>query len=368
MPENPKNTPDGGKLLVALSGGVDSAVAAFLLKREGYAVAGAYMRTWMNEEDADIFGDCAWEEDIRQARAVAAHLGIDFEVVNLIDEYRKKVVAYMVEGYRAGTTPNPDIMCNREMKFGVFRDYAQREGFGAVATGHYCRRVVDAGGTAAVHEGCDKNKDQSYFLAMVTGGQVRDARFPVGELEKPRVRELARKAGLPNAERKDSQGICFLGKVDIRAFLRQYIPDSPGEIVNAAGTVVGEHRGLHHYTIGQRKGIGVPSNADFEKYVVVGKELETNRLRVAFERPEAPSLYTREARIRGLSFINEPVNEPCLLLARPRYRDPAQAIHFEPDGEGRATVTFEDPQRALAGGQVIALYRGERLLGGGFFE
>lgn len=353
------------KVLVALSGGVDSAVAALLLKEAGYEVSAVFMRTWMNEEN--VFADCPWERDRKDARAVAEALGIDFEVLNLIDAYREKVVEYLVSGYQSGTTPNPDTMCNREIKFGVLLDYALAHGFDALATGHYCRKVQDAEGHFNLLEGKDKNKDQSYFLALIQQHQLARALFPVGELSKPEVRALAEKHNLPNASKKDSQGICFLGKVPINDFLKSYIEDKPGPIINTAGKVVGTHKGLHRYTLGQRRGIGVPSNTDFEKYVVVSKDLKNNALIVAFEHPDAPGLYTQRIRIAGLTFINKPVTETRALQAKPRYRDPAQAIIFEPIDATSAWIQFEEPQRALASGQVIALYDGEMLLGGGFY-
>ncbi|MGF1450074.1 MAG: tRNA 2-thiouridine(34) synthase MnmA [Opitutales bacterium] len=367
--QRPTMTDHPKKLLVALSGGVDSAVAALRLKDAGHDVAGAYMRTWMNEEGSDLFADCPWEQDIADAEAVARHLGIDFEVVNLIRDYRDRVVDYLVAGYRRGTTPNPDIMCNREMKFGVFLNYALGAGFDGVATGHYCRLEHEPDGTARLLEGRDKNKDQSYFLALVRQEQLRRAHFPVGDIAKPEVRKIARRRGLPNAEKKDSQGICFLGKVDINAFLRQYIPDRPGEIVRADGIALGEHRGLHHFTLGQRKGIGLPSNTDHEHFVVVGKDFVNNRLVVAFDSPEAPGLWQQDFSLVDVQFNAPgiPYADDTDLLAKPRYRDPSQRIDFSMTGQTSARVHFETPQRALARGQVCALYDGDRLLGGGFY-
>ncbi len=224
-------------ILVAMSGGVDSAVAALLLSKQGHRVTGAYIRTWISEEE--VFSDCPWQREIKDARAVAESIGIDFLVLNFIREYHEKVVHYMVEGYRNGTTPNPDAICNREMKFGVFLDYALSHGYDGVATGHYCRIAHDAGGGLELLEGFDKNKDQSYFLALVRREQLKRVLFPTGDLTKPEVRELARQARLPNAEKKDSQGICFLGKVRIADFLSGYIEDQPGEIVTARGRVLG---------------------------------------------------------------------------------------------------------------------------------
>ncbi|MEO0794984.1 MAG: tRNA 2-thiouridine(34) synthase MnmA [Verrucomicrobiota bacterium] len=359
--QNPK------KVLVALSGGVDSAVAALLLKDAGYEISAAYMRTWMNEERSDILSDCPWEEDIKQAKQVCAHLGIDFEVVNLIDDYRERVVQYLVEGYRSGITPNPDIMCNREMKFGVFRDFAKKNGFDSVATGHYCRRQDNTDGTSDILKGVDPNKDQSYFLAMVQQEQLQDALFPIGELQKPRVREIASERELPNASRKDSQGICFLGKVDINQFLRCYIPDRPGEIAHAqTGQVLGEHRGLHHFTLGQRHGLGVPSNTDNEHFVVVGKDFDANRLMIAFDHQDSPGLWGDRFSLERLSWVNKPLLEETKLSARVRYRDSAVPVTIKPDGD-TADIEFDSAQRALAKGQVCALYNGQKLLGGGYY-
>lgn len=355
------------KILVALSGGVDSTVAALLLKNAGYEVSCAYIRTWMTEEGSDLFADCPWKKEIEHARAAAEHIGINFEVVNLIKDYRERVVKYLVDGYRNGTTPNPDIMCNREMKFGVFLDYALKEGFDGIATGHYCQRLENADGTFDILEGTDKNKDQSYFLALVKQEQLSHALFPIGHLEKPKVREIAKEYGLPNADKKDSQGICFLGKVSINKFLDQYIENSQGPIVNASGKVLGEHKGLHHFTIGQRKGIGIPSNTDHKNYVVIAKNYDSNELVVAFDGAEAPELYAKHVKIRNLSFINKSVKGNLSLLAKPRYRDPSQEIKFSLGLDGCADIEFEKPQRALAKGQLLALYEGEKLLGGGFY-
>ncbi|MFU8848102.1 MAG: tRNA 2-thiouridine(34) synthase MnmA [Opitutales bacterium] len=354
------------KILVALSGGVDSAVAALLLKERGYDVSGAYIRTWMNEEMP--LADCPAQQDIEDSRAVAEHLGIDYEIVNLVNEYREHVVHYLVEGYKEGITPNPDIMCNREMKFGIFQDYALKNGFDAIATGHYVRSIRNADGSYDLLEGLDKNKDQTYFLALLRQAQIAKALFPVGELEKPEVRAIAEKYRLPNAGKKDSQGICFLGDMNISRFLEYYIEDKPGDIVNSEGKVLGQHRGLHRYTTGQRRGIGVPSNTDNEAYVVTRLDMERNELVVAFDRPDSPGLYTSAVELYGLSFTNHPLTEPCQLLAKPRYRDPSQAITYTPTGTGSAKVSFAEPQRALASGQVLALYDGEKLIGGGFYR
>jgi tRNA-specific 2-thiouridylase len=349
-----------------MSGGVDSSVAALLLKRQGHDVTGAYMKNWINEDG--IVGDCPWMEDIDDARRVADQIGIPFQVVNLMQDYRAKVVQYLLDGYERGLTPNPDIMCNREIKFGVFREWAADQGFPAVATGHYARRRVADAGMVELIEGADRNKDQTYFLALLSQGQLRDARFPVGELEKPELRRIAREAGLATADKKDSQGICFIGEVRMSDFLRAYVPDKPGSIFTASGErELGRHRGLHYYTLGQRKGIGVPSNADNERYVVVGKRAADNALLVAFDHPQAPGLFQTDVRVHSICWNGEPVGEARPLEGRVRYRDPRVPLWFSPEGDGAASIRFEQPQRALAPGQILALYEGARLLGGGVY-
>jgi len=403
-----------------MSGGVDSSVAALLLKQQGHDVVGAYMKNWINEDN--VVGRCPWMQDIDDARAVADRLGIEFRVVNLMRDYRRLVVDYLLDGYQRGLTPNPDVMCNREVKFGVFLAYARAEGFAAVATGHYAQRRLSAapsapgGGVEAVahpafsggarpldarapaaqasgpenpagsrpptlnsqlhlFEGADKNKDQSYFLALLSQAQLRDARFPIGHLTKPELRRLAAEAGLATAAKKDSQGICFIGEVKMADFLKAYVPEHPGPIIRAAdGKELGTHRGLHYYTIGQRRGIRIPSNTDNEAYVVVGKRARDHALLVAFDGPAAPGLWTRECRIHSVSSIGEPLTGSCQVECRVRYRDPRVAIEFTPVGTGlpgepapSAHITFAEPQRALASGQILALYDGEKLLGGGVF-
>ncbi|MDB2499723.1 tRNA 2-thiouridine(34) synthase MnmA [bacterium] len=353
------------RILVAMSGGVDSSVAAYLLKEAGHTIEGCYMKIWL--EETDVFGECPWQKDIDDARAVADQLGIPFRIVNLIDEYRERVVDYMISGYQSGITPNPDVMCNREIKFGAFLKYAQKEGFDAVATGHYVQSKINSDGQTELWEGHDKNKDQSYFLAMLNQAQATRGLFPVGHLPKPELRQIAHDAKLVNADKKDSQGICFIGKIKIGDFLQEYIPDHPGPIVNADGKRLGKHQGLHRFTLGQRKGLGIPSNTDNKFYVVTAKDYESNQLVVAFDEPDTPKLFSKEVVVRDLSWNGAAISKPSELLAKPRYRDPSQQIEVIPEAD-KLRVRFKEPQRALTPGQIIAFYEGERLLGGGVYE
>jgi tRNA-specific 2-thiouridylase len=354
------------KVLVGLSGGVDSSAAAALLIEQGHEVSGAFMKNWINAEG--LPGDCPWETDLEDALAVARKLGIEFRVVDLIDQYKERIVDYLVEGYRQGITPNPDVWCNREMKFGVFLDYALEQGFEAVATGHYARKRTLSDGHSAILRGADPNKDQSYFLALMTAFQADHALFPAGELLKPEVREVARRFDLPTAAKKDSQGICFIGDIKMSDFIRHYIPDDPGEIVDVNGRVMGEHRGLHLYTLGQRKGHGVASPREGMAYVVVGKDLEKNRLVVGWDESETPGLYARGCVIGSVSTLGIHFDSPRWLEAQPRYRAKAEKAEIVPIEEGKLRLRFQTPQRAVAAGQICAFYDGGRLLGGGVFE
>ncbi|MCU0796925.1 MAG: tRNA 2-thiouridine(34) synthase MnmA [Akkermansiaceae bacterium] len=354
------------KVLVGLSGGVDSSAAAALLIEQGHEVTGAFMKNWINAEG--LPGDCPWESDLDDALAVARKLGIEFRVIDLIDQYKARIVDYLVEGYRNGITPNPDVWCNREMKFGVFLDYALEQGFEYVATGHYARRRVLADGSAAILKGADPNKDQSYFLALMTQHQVSHALFPVGEMLKPEVREVARRHELPTAAKKDSQGICFIGQIKMRDFIRHYIPDHPGEIVDGDGRVLGRHEGLHLYTLGQRKGHGVASPRDGMAYVVVAKDVAANRLVLGWDEEGTPGLYERRCRIGSISWIGKQPANPCRVEAMPRYRSKPEPCRLTPLRDGRVELEFEKGQRALAVGQICAFYDAGWLLGGGVFE
>jgi tRNA-uridine 2-sulfurtransferase len=359
--------PDNARVLLAISGGVDSSIAGALLRDQlpSDNLAAAYIRTWQHEERP--IGDCPWRQDASDAQAVCQKLDIPFDIVNLISDYEREVARLLIEGYRRGITPNPDIACNRAIKFGAFLALAQGRGFTHLATGHYARCHRLPTGDFALLEGLDSNKDQSYFLAQLSQAQLAAACFPLGEMTKPQVRQLARQYQLPNAAKKDSQGICFLGRVKIGDFLSHYIPDSPGHILNHEGRQVGTHQGLHRYTLGQRHGFGVPSNRDGEHYVVVAKDFARNTLQVAFDHPTTPGLYTQELKVHHLHWVRPSaraeLGEGTLHFdSRPRYRDPRIPSLLTLTSPSEGILHFQSPQRALASGQVVAFYLGAELV------
>ena len=352
------------QILAAISGGVDSSVAAALLQEQGHEVVGAYMKNWTNEEG--LPGDCPWEQDIIDARAVCEHLGIEFRILSLTDEYREKVVEYLLNGYRSGVTPNPDVMCNREMKFGVFLEFAKAQGFESIATGHYAQIQRNGDGSADILRGAE-GKDQTYFLAMLEQDQIQPALFPIGHLPKPEVRREAERLRLPVASKKDSQGICFIGDIKMSDFLSYYIDAKPGPIITLTGEEVGSHQGLHLHTLGQRKGLGVASNTHGKAYVVVAKRPAENALVVALEEPDTPYLWANKARVGSISITNRPLSDCSPLSAQPRYRHPSVPVSSEADGDS-LILTFSEPQRALTPGQICAFYQHKTLVGGGIFE
>jgi tRNA-specific 2-thiouridylase len=330
------------------------------------------MRTWNAEDEIFPLSSCPWHRDLDDAQSVARQLGISFEVVNMIDQYREHVVKNLVNGYANGTTPNPDILCNRHIKFGTLYEHVKSRDCEMIATGHYCKKVRQPDGSYDLYEGNDKTKDQSYFLASLSQNQIKSALFPLGDYDKLHVRFIANKLNLRTANKKDSQGICFLGKVKLQNFLAQYIPNAHGNIM-CGGKVIGRHRGLFKFTVGQRHGINLPSNIDNKHYVVVGKDVKNNILFVEIEDENSALLYKSNVVVRNLSFTNKPIGDGISILAKPRYRDLSQQITFQYlDKFGAlpgdtAFVRFKTKQRALASGQIIAFYAGERLLGCGTY-
>ncbi|RMG52056.1 MAG: tRNA 2-thiouridine(34) synthase MnmA [Gammaproteobacteria bacterium] len=357
-----------GRVVVGMSGGVDSSVAAWLLREQGWAVEGLFMKNW--EED-DEEGYCAAEADLRDARAVCERLGIPLHTVNFSHEYWDRVFEYFLAEYRAGRTPNPDIMCNREIKFHAFLDHAiEKLGAEHIATGHYVRTERDDGGKVRLLRGRDPNKDQSYFLCMLSQRQLAPALFPVGDLEKPRVREIARELELVTHDKKDSTGICFIGERRFRDFLKRFLPARPGDIVTPEGEVIGRHEGLMYHTLGQRRGLGIGgrAGADEAPWFVVDKDLEHNRLIVA-QGHDHPLLMSEGLEAVQLNWISgTPPRTALHCTAKVRYRQNDQPCRLEPLSGGRWRVLFDTPQRAVTPGQAVVFYDGEVCLGGAIIE
>jgi tRNA-specific 2-thiouridylase len=344
--------------MVGLSGGVDSAVSAWLLKEQGYRVSGLFMVNWTEDEE----GYCSAAEDFQSARAVAEELGIPLQRVDFSAEYRARVFSRFLADYAAGKTPNPDVLCNREVKFQPFREHALRLGADFVATGHYARLEQAADGPRLLR-GLDENKDQTYFLSAVQRAHFERVLFPVGGLTKVMVRELARRAGLPNHRRKDSTGICFIGEREFRAFLAQYLKPDPGPIEDDTGRVVGEHRGLMYYTLGQRRGLAIGGRAGAREapWYVIAKD-PARKLLVVSQQADHPRLMSRRIEAMPFHWIRRPEGER--LQARIRHRQALQDCTVSVHGDA-VEAHFEQPQRAAAAGQYLALYDGEECLGSG---
>jgi tRNA-specific 2-thiouridylase len=353
------------KVVVGLSGGVDSAVAALLLKRAGHEVVGLFMKNWEDDDD-DRY--CSTREDLVDAVSVAEKIGIDVEAVNFAAEYRDRVFASFLAEYRAGRTPNPDVMCNAEIKFKAFLDHAMALGAERIATGHYAR-VEEREGRFVLLKGVDANKDQSYFLHRLTQAQLARTLFPVGHLAKPEVRRLAREAGLPNHAKRDSTGICFIGERPFREFLARYLPREPGPIATPEGERVGEHQGLMYYTIGQRQGLGIGGRRDGagEPWYVAGKDLAANTL-VVVQGHDHELLMKKRLAAADASWVSGAAPQPGAFAAKTRYRQADSACQLLPREGESFELEFAAPQWAVTPGQSAVLYRGEDCLGGGIIS
>jgi tRNA-specific 2-thiouridylase len=349
------------KIMVGMSGGVDSSVAAFVLKEAGYDVTGVFMKNW--EEDTPD-GPCPATLDRIDAQAVCDMLGIELQCVNFANEYWARVFAHFLDEYRAGRTPNPDILCNKEIKFNAFLQYAQQQGATKIATGHYAR-IHHQDDHIQLLKGCDPEKDQSYFLYALSAEQLSHSLFPIGHLPKKEVRQLAQKIGLKNHAKKDSTGICFIGERKFKTFLHEYLPAQPGIIESIDGEVMGHHDGLLFYTLGQRQGlfIGGKKGKSEAPWYVARKDLQRNVLIVV--QGEHPALFSSALTALSIHWINNPPGFPCQLVAKTRYRQPDQACTLEQIDTQRYHVTFTLPQRAITPGQSIVFYQDDICLGGG---
>lgn len=355
------------RVVVGMSGGVDSSVTALLLKEQGYDVIGVFMKNW---DDTDENGLCTATEDYKDVALVANKIGIPYYSINFEKEYWDKVFQYFLDEYKKGRTPNPDVMCNKEIKFKAFLDYAMSLGAEYVATGHYARVSRDEEGTTHMLRGIDTNKDQTYFLNQLSQEQLSKVMFPLGEMDKSEVRKIAEDAGLATAKKKDSTGICFIGEKDFKGFLMNYLPAQPGNMVTEDGQVMGRHDGLMYYTIGQRKGLGIGGTGDSnEPWFVIGKNLEQNELIVG-QGFTHPHLYATHLDASDFSFTTPndyPDTFKCTAKFRYRQKDVGVTVHFNKE-ENSAVVEFDEPARAITPGQAIVLYDGEECLGGGTID
>jgi tRNA-specific 2-thiouridylase len=357
--------PSQTRVIVGMSGGVDSSVSAALLLEQGYQVEGLFMKNW-DEDDGTEY--CTAREDLADAQAVSDRLGIKLHTANFAAEYWDYVFEHFLEEYKAGRTPNPDILCNREIKFKAFLEYALMLGADLIATGHYVRRDERNGQTQLLR-GIDNNKDQSYFLHAVGAEQIARTLFPVGELIKPEVRRIAEKYELATARKKDSTGICFIGERRFSDFLKQYLPAQPGDIETTEGKVIGRHHGLMYHTMGQRQGLGIGGlqGASDDPWYVLDKSLKRNVLIVG-QGNDHPWLFSSALECSSIYWVNEfNISTPHRLTAKVRYRQPDQDCILELAEDGYL-IRFDTPQRAVTPGQSVVLYDGDVCLGGGVIE
>ena len=352
------------RIVVGMSGGVDSSVAALLLHRAGHEVIGVFMKNW---EEKDENGVCTSESDWADVRAVCERIGIPYYSVNFVREYEDRVFRYFLDEYRRGRTPNPDVLCNREIKFKAFLDFAMELGADGLATGHFCRLGDAANGKKQLMRGADGNKDQSYFLYMLGQRALEKAIFPVGGMTKAQVRQVAEEAGLINSRKKDSTGVCFIGERRFKPFLKQFLPAQPGDIVTLEGRVVGRHDGLMYYTLGQRRGLGiggVEGAQDGGRWFVLAKDMDRNEL-VVTQGKDHPLLYSKNALGEGATWIaGEPPAQAFDCTCKYRYRQPDQRVHVQLTGDGGVHVTAAERQRAVTPGQSMVFYDGDVCLGG----
>ena len=354
------------RIVVGMSGGVDSSVAALLLKRAGHEVIGVFMKNW---EEKDDNGVCTSETDWADVRAVCERIDIPYYSVNFVKEYYDRVFSYFLDEYRRGRTPNPDVLCNREIKFKAFLDFAMKLGADRLATGHFCQLGDAADGKKQLLRGVDNNKDQSYFLYMLGQNALEKAMFPVGHLTKAQVREIAEEAGLANSRKKDSTGVCFIGERHFKPFLQQFLPAQPGNMRTLEGKVVGRHDGLMYYTLGQRRGLGIGGCGDGRSWFVIGKDLANNRLLVA-QGEDHPMLYSTMSIGAEATWIGaDPLagGEPLRCTCKFRYRQGDQPVEVRRDGQ-KLLIHALTPQRAVTPGQSAVFYQGEKCLGGAIVE
>lgn len=358
MEKAPKDT----RVVVGMSGGVDSSVAALLLKEQGYDVIGIFMKNW---DDTDEFGVCTATEDYEDVIRVCNQLGIPYYAVNFEKQYWDKVFTYFLEEYKAGRTPNPDVMCNKEIKFKAFLEHAMSLGADYLATGHYAQ-VVRENGKVRMLRGKDDNKDQTYFLNQLTEEQLSKVMFPIGGMEKSKVRELAAEANLATATKKDSTGICFIGERNFKEFLSGYLPAQKGNMETFDGQVVGRHDGLMYYTIGQRHGLGIGGSGD--PWFVIGKNLERNVLYVG-QGFHHDMLYSDSIIATDISWVSkDAIKESFECTAKFRYRQPDNKVTVEIMEDNKVKVIFHEPIRAVTPGQAVVFYHGEECLGGGTID
>jgi len=365
-PSNTTPESAGGRVIVGMSGGVDSSVAALLLMQQGYQVEGLFMKNW-DEDDGTEY--CTAKQDLADAESVCQRLGIKLHTANFAAEYWDNVFEYFLAEYKAGRTPNPDILCNREIKFKVFLEYANMLGADLIATGHYARRR-DENGRTYLLKGLDGNKDQSYFLHAVGEAEFAQSLFPLGELEKPEVRRIAEETGFITSTKKDSTGICFIGERRFKDFLEQYLPAQPGEMQTPEGVVMGEHGGLMYHTIGQRQGLGIGGvkGAGDQPWYVVGKDLARNVLLVA-QGKHHPLLYSTGLKASQTHWINGAApSETFRAAAKTRYRQEDQPCEIRVSAAGDLTIAFDQPQRAVTPGQSVVIYQDEVCLGGAVID